>query len=120
MTKADHERENAARSGSCEKNREREKATYRKYYQKNLERMRTQGRNYYQLEWREKKLAHEKMGMNMSPEQKERYLVKKTQRCWDAIASDLRDRFEEILRRKHEVQERRFRVMNPNPRDCYG
>jgi hypothetical protein len=83
--------------------------------------MRTQGRNYYQLEWREKKLAHEKMKyMNMSPEQKERYLVKKTQRCWDAIASDLRDRFEEILRRKHEVQERRFRVMNPNPRDCYG
>lgn len=51
--------------------------------------------------------------MNMSPEQKERYLVKKTQRCWDAIASDLRDR-------KHEVQERRFRVMHPNPRDCYG
>jgi len=55
MTKADHERENAARSGNREKNREREKASYRKYYWKNLERMRTQGRNYYQLEWREKK-----------------------------------------------------------------
>ncbi len=37
MTKADHERDNAARRRNREKNREREKATSRKYYWKNLE-----------------------------------------------------------------------------------